>query len=177
VVREHLRRRGVALTLTPDGFLKAAPRTALTDADRAAIRALRDELAAVVRESDERPARILALAAALGWPAVHPFAGQSVGPGEADERRVLDRRTWSQQPNGAEHRELFFGALAGVLTHRLERVTSHAGRAVDEQSAGRRYGHLRLLPPSKAHGAAVRACAARRRLRRRRAPRGPARRR
>jgi hypothetical protein len=63
------------LTRTPDGSLKAAPRTALTDADRAAIRALRDELVAVVRDADERPARILAQAAELGWPEVPPFAG------------------------------------------------------------------------------------------------------
>ena len=75
VVREQLRRRGITLSLTPDGYLKAAPRTALTDDDRAAIRALRDELVAVVRAGDERPARILAQAAELGWPEVPPFAG------------------------------------------------------------------------------------------------------
>ena len=153
VVREQLRRRGVTVTLTPDGSLKAAPRTALTDDDRAAIRALRDELVAVVRTGDERPARVLALAAELGWPEVHPFVEQTVGPGEADYCRVLDRATWSQQPNGAEHRELFLGALAGVLAHRLEQ----AERTVDQRPTGRQHGHLRLLPPPNAHVEGVRA--------------------
>ena len=156
-VRERLRRRGVTLTLTPDGSLKAAPRTALTDADRAAIRALQDELVAVVRDADARPARVLALAAELGWPEVRPFVGQSVGPGEADERRVLESPSWRQVPDGAAHRELLLGALAGVLTHRLEQVTSHAERAGAEQPAGRPRGHLRLLVPPEAHPEAVRA--------------------
>ncbi len=153
VLREQLRRRGVVLTLTSDGYLKAAPSTALTDDDRAAIRALRDELVAVVRAGDERPVRVLALAAELGWPEVHPFVGLSVGPGEADYRRVLDSATWSHQPNGAEHRELFLGALAGVLTHRLERAEG----AVDQRPAGRQHGHLRLLTPPDAPAEGVRA--------------------
>jgi hypothetical protein len=88
---------------------------------------------------------------------VHPFVEQSVGPGEADYRRVIDRQTWSQQPNGAEHRELFLGALAGVLTHRLKWVASHAERAVDQRPAGRQHGHLRLLPPPDAHAEGMRA--------------------
>ena len=153
LVRERLRRRGIALTLTPDGSLKAAPRTALTDADRAAIRALRDELVAVVRAGDERPARILALAAELGWPEVHPFVEQTVGPGEADYRRVLESATWSQMPGGTAVRELLLGALAGVLAHRLEGAES----AVDAKPAGRQHGHLRLLASPDAHAEGMRA--------------------
>jgi hypothetical protein len=150
VVRERLRRRGVASTRTPDGSLKAAPHTALTDADRAAIRALRDEPVAVVRDAAERPARVLTLAADLGWPEVRPFVGQSVGPGEADYRRVLHSQAWRHLPDGAEHWELLLGALAGVLTHRLERAES----TVDQWPAGRRHSHLRLvaLPDAPAEG-------------------------
>lgn len=52
----HLRDAGLVLTLTPAGDLHVAPRSALTDHHRAAIRAGRDALVlALLTEAEERP--------------------------------------------------------------------------------------------------------------------------
>lgn len=52
----HLRRAGLVLTLTPAGAVHVAPRSALTDDHRAAIRAERDALVlALQAEADQPP--------------------------------------------------------------------------------------------------------------------------
>jgi hypothetical protein len=51
----HLRGAGLVLTLTPAGGLHVAPRTALTDDHRAAIRAERDALALALQAEAEQP--------------------------------------------------------------------------------------------------------------------------
>lgn len=51
----HLRYAGLVLTLTPAGGLHVAPRGALTDNHRAAIRAERDALVLVLRAEAEQP--------------------------------------------------------------------------------------------------------------------------
>lgn len=51
----YLRGAGLVLTLTPAGALHVAPRTALTDDHRAAIRAERDALVLALQAEAERP--------------------------------------------------------------------------------------------------------------------------
>ena len=51
----HLRGAGLVLTLTPAGGLHVAPRTALTDDYRAAIRTGRDELVLALQAEGEQP--------------------------------------------------------------------------------------------------------------------------
>ena len=52
----HLRGAGLVLTLTPDGALHVAPRSALTDAHRQAIREHRTELLALLAAEREAEA-------------------------------------------------------------------------------------------------------------------------
>jgi hypothetical protein len=54
----HLRGAGLVLTLTPAGRLHVAPRTALTDDHRAAIRAERDALALALQAEAATRARL-----------------------------------------------------------------------------------------------------------------------
>jgi hypothetical protein len=51
----HLRGAGLVLTVTPAGGLHVAPRTALTDNHRAAIRAERDALVLALQAEGEQP--------------------------------------------------------------------------------------------------------------------------
>lgn len=51
----HLRGAGLVLTLTPAGGLHVAPRTALTDNHRSAIRAERDALVLALQAEAEQP--------------------------------------------------------------------------------------------------------------------------
>lgn len=50
---QHLRSAGFSLGLTPDGRVTVAPAKALTDSDRAEIRAHRDDLAALLADPAE----------------------------------------------------------------------------------------------------------------------------
>jgi len=53
---QHLRRAGLDLSLTPDGRLRVAPRSALTDDHRAAILAGRDGLILALQAESTQPA-------------------------------------------------------------------------------------------------------------------------
>src|SRR5438445_13594735 len=72
-----LLRRGVRLEAAPDGLHYRAPRGTLTDADRASLRAHRDELLALLRAGDQPADLCLACGtSAWFWCADWPVPGE-----------------------------------------------------------------------------------------------------
>jgi hypothetical protein len=79
----HLRSAGLVLTLTPAGGLHVAPRTALTDNHRAAIRTERDALVlALQAEAEQRPPR------RSGNPLMTPEQGDECHAGGWDDAEI-----------------------------------------------------------------------------------------
>jgi hypothetical protein len=87
----HLRGAGLVLTLTPAGGLHVAPRTALTDDHRAAIRTERDALVLALQAEAEQPPP----PRRSGNPLMTPEQGDECHAGgwdDADIARFLARR-------------------------------------------------------------------------------------
>ena len=87
----HLRGAGLVLTLRPAGGLRVAPRTALTDDHRAAIRTERDALVLALQAEAEQPPP----PRRSGNPLMTPEQGDDCHAGgwdDADIERFQDRR-------------------------------------------------------------------------------------